>query len=328
MTRRSRGTIVGTILLLTLTGCSAGPATEPTEDGELRPVKITQSPTFDFAPIWVADELGFFQEQGIQVEFAEAVQSGAGQVAQISSGQVDLIPTSVAPVTLAKAEGVADLQSIVSTAAYAATEADDLTSLIVLADGGITRPADLSGKTVGVFSIGGIAQSMVAETIQSDGGDWTAVDYIQVPSDSAGGLLQSGEIDGAFVLTSAGLQLLDSGEFTSVSGIQSSTSISGASSLSLWSTPDWIAENEDIALSVRAAVEKAVEWAVDDANRGELDEILADNLGIPLESITSLPRANYQSSISRSDVKTIQAHMIEFGLIDSEIDVDSFIWNG
>lgn len=328
--RRGLGVLAAGALAFGVTACSAdaGDTDSSPSTGELRTVTITQALAQDFAPAWIADEMGFFEEEGIQAEFAEAVPTGAAQVAQISSGQVDLVPSSVSAASLARAQGVADLRAIVGTGAYPTDEEQDPSSLIVLAGSDITRPADLSGKTVGVFALGGTAQSTVAELIDNDGGDWTTVEFIQVPNDSAGGLLQSGEIAAAYTFSSTAVQLIDSGDFSRLSVVNSLTSLAGVNAMSLWSTPEWIAENEDVATSVRAAIAKAVEWAVDDDNREALDQLISEHIGTDVELLASLPRQNYQATISEDDIVTTQEQMIQYGVLEAKVDVDSFVWEG
>src|SRR5690625_7609517 len=93
----ARGGIAACALLLALAACSddaAGGETEtpeepttsaPDSEGdrdsspELRTVSITQAPLTYYAPIWIADELGFFAEEGIQIEFAESVPTEIGR---------------------------------------------------------------------------------------------------------------------------------------------------------------------------------------------------------------------------------------------------------
>jgi NitT/TauT family transport system substrate-binding protein len=67
--------------------------TEPTEEPEVSPetvkVKVVTLPFITFAPYYIAQEEGFFAEQGLEIEFVNLSQT-AEVIPALSSGQVDV----------------------------------------------------------------------------------------------------------------------------------------------------------------------------------------------------------------------------------------------
>lgn len=338
----ARGGIAACALLLALAACSddaAGGETEtpeepttsaPDSEGdrdsspELRTVSITQAPLTYYAPIWIADELGFFAEEGIQIEFAESVPTGAGQIAMITSGQVDVIASAPASMMQSLAEGL-ETQFIVGIADFASTDDTDSGGLIVPADSDITRPRDLNGRTVGVTSIQSMQQTKVAATIDHDGGDSTTVEFVQVPPPTMPGLLNTGEIDAAAPLQPGLTELLESGEYKRISGVNW-VALGGTPGLSIASTPQWISENTDTAEAIRRAIEVAVDWATDPSNRGQLNEILADHLEADVAILEKwLPDA-YNAEVSLSALEKLQTHLLDYGVMSDGVDLERLIW--
>ncbi|WP_433296395.1 ABC transporter substrate-binding protein [Actinoplanes sp. CA-030573] len=92
--------------------------------------------------VWVAKEKGFFSDAGIDVD----IQKGAGNVQNltlIKSGQAQF-----AALDFTGAEIQAGLGKFTNWRAVAAIHQQTLVSIMTTADTGITKPTDLTGKTV------------------------------------------------------------------------------------------------------------------------------------------------------------------------------------
>lgn len=324
--RRSLTGLVAGTALLTLVACSqSAPAgTETGGEDELRTVSITQSPLTYYAPVWIADELGFFEEEGIEIEFAESVPTGAGQIALITSGQVDVIASAPASMMQALAENL-ETQFIVGIADFASTDETDSGGIIVPTGSDITRPADLNNRTVGVSSIKSMQQTKVAATIDEDGGDSTTVEFVQVPPPSMTGLLETNEIDAAVPFQPGLTALLETGDFTRIAGANW-VALGGTPGLSIASTPEWIADNTDTAEAIRRAIEVAVDWANDEGNRDQLNEILAAHLEADVEILAKWIPDAYNAEISLSALEKLQQHLLDYDVMSSDVELEKLIW--
>lgn len=151
---------------LVLTACSGAAA--PAEDsaaGE-QPARVTFA--LDWAPntnhigVYVADELGYFDEAGLDVEI---LPYGSTSVAQlVSAGEADFGIGGQSGVQMARTAGL-DLLSV-----YRVTQTDT-GRLVVLGDReDLARPADLDGLVFGGFGAP-LYSALAASTIRGDGGE-------------------------------------------------------------------------------------------------------------------------------------------------------------
>jgi putative hydroxymethylpyrimidine transport system substrate-binding protein len=98
-------------------------------------------PNVDHLPIYVARENGYFTQQGIQVEIISPSET-ADALKLATVGNVDLA-VSYQPQTIIAADQGLTLKVIAPLVRH------PLTTLLFLADSGISHPRDLSGKKIG-----------------------------------------------------------------------------------------------------------------------------------------------------------------------------------
>ena len=153
--RRRFATIGGLALAaaLALTACSgSGGETGETDgaggDGELTPVKLQLQwlPQGQFAGYFAAQELGYFEEEGLEVEI---IPSGGDIVPQdaLANGDVDYAIAWV-PKVLGSIEAGANLIDIAQIFQRSGT------LQVSWADSGIESVADFEGKTIGSWGFG------------------------------------------------------------------------------------------------------------------------------------------------------------------------------
>lgn len=140
----------------------------------------------DHAPIVLAQELGYFADAGLAVQTV-APSDPNDPPRMVAAGRVDLAVSYQPQLHLSRHQGlpVTRVGTLVET---------PLTCLVVLADSGITTPADLSGRKVG-FAVAGV-QEVMLDAMLADGG--LAPDDIEQINIgwSIAPALMSGQVDG------------------------------------------------------------------------------------------------------------------------------------
>ncbi len=144
----------GIFLLLSLflwSACAGAPAgvTPPSAEGGLpsgsglTPIRLPMGyiPDVQFAPFYVADAKGFFREEGLEVTFDYSFETDG--VALTGSGEIPFTLASGEQVLLARAQGL----PVVYVAAWYQQYP---VAVAARADAGITTPADLKGRTIGL----------------------------------------------------------------------------------------------------------------------------------------------------------------------------------
>ncbi|WP_295171261.1 ABC transporter substrate-binding protein, partial [uncultured Paracoccus sp.] len=140
----------------------------------------------DHAPIVLAQELGYFADAGLAVQTV-APSDPNDPPRMVAAGRVDLAVSYQPQLHLSRHQGlpVTRVGTLVET---------PLTCLVVLADSGITTPADLSGRKVG-FAVAGVQEVMLDAMLTDGGLAPDDVEQINIGWSIAPALM-SGQVDG------------------------------------------------------------------------------------------------------------------------------------
>lgn len=189
-------------LALALTGCatggspaSGGAAAEPTT------VKVAHLPSTLFSPLYVAQDKGYFKEQGLTVEL-EAVKSGQDAIPLLASGKLDALAAGFsAGMFNARNEGM-EFQVVGSMGINTGDPANSPTMLIAnqkaFEAGTLTKVADLKGKKVaaagGPGATGGFLTASILETA---GLTLKDVEVVNLATPDMPNALKTGAVDAA-----------------------------------------------------------------------------------------------------------------------------------
>lgn len=143
------GVIVSLLLLLT-----------PAEAADKLTVLLDWFVNPDHAPIIIAEERGYFADEGLDVTIVPPADPSAPP-RLVAAGQADIAISYQPNLHLQIAEGLplVRIGTLVET---------PLNSLVVLADGPIDDIADLKGRTVG-FSVGGFEDALLGQMLEGKG---------------------------------------------------------------------------------------------------------------------------------------------------------------
>lgn len=126
-------------LFLTLTGCSS-----PKAAPEIAPVKVGMMPITDNSPFWVAEQQGYFKDEGIQVElmpFPSAIERDSAFAAgQIDAGIGDLLAVAAMNNSGTAVKAVSVGQG--------AVPGENRFAILSAPDSGITKPEQLANVPI------------------------------------------------------------------------------------------------------------------------------------------------------------------------------------
>lgn len=160
--------LITVVLLIILAACSS--QEEPVT------LKMALLPIMDTLPMYVAQEQGYFAEEGIVVEFVP-VASAPDRDQLIKAGQADGMVNELLSTMFYNSE-----QTEVSTVRYArrATPEFPHFSILAAADSGITSPSDLAGQEIGI-SEGTIIEYSTDRLLQAEGLSNEEIKTVAVP---------------------------------------------------------------------------------------------------------------------------------------------------
>ena len=146
MKRLTINTLLATLMVLTLLVWAPGAFS-----AEKLTLMLDWFPNVDHAPIYVAQEKGYFKDKGIEVTIITPSET-SDALKLAATGQVDLAVSYQPQTTIAAAQGL-DLKVVAPLVRH------PLTTLLFL-DDAIKSPADLSGKKIG-YTVPGLMDIML-----------------------------------------------------------------------------------------------------------------------------------------------------------------------
>jgi NitT/TauT family transport system substrate-binding protein len=305
-----------------LLGCSSDDGSGEGSGGEAQgteTVALGTIPIIDVAPVYLGQEQGFFEDEGIELDLS-AGQGGAAIVPGVASGSIDIGFGNNLSLVVAASSGL-PLQVIASGVDSTGDAATDPFA-IVTADPAITRPADLAGRTVATNTINAIGDTAVKASVRADGGDPDAVTFVELPFPNMGASLTAGDVDAAwiaepFITINApqGIRVLTDPllDFTDVQVEVSS----------YFTSTQFAAENADLVERFTTAMDRSLEYA--QQNPDAVREILPTYLEITPELAAQVRLPEWNTEVSEETFEMWTELPEAQGLFDGEVDLDALL---
>jgi NitT/TauT family transport system substrate-binding protein len=186
-------------LLVAACGGSGGTAAPASgSSGGADKVTVGVIPIVDVAPIYLGIQQGFFSDRNLDVTM-ESGQGGAAIVPGVVSGQFQFGFSNVTSLILARSKGL-PLKMVAAGNSSTGEDGKDFSAVVVKKDSPIASAADLAGKTVSVNTLNNIGDTTIRQSIKKDGGDPSAVKFVELPFPDMPAALAEGRVDAAWVV--------------------------------------------------------------------------------------------------------------------------------
>lgn len=328
---RSRLPLVATALTLVtaLSGCSllGGSDEEPEPrsggDGKLETTDLTVSimKTTDLAPFHLAMQEGFFEDEGLNVEFVDAP-SGGESVNKLIAGEVDISYSSYTPFFLAESRKAGQAKGGIKIVADAASAGPNSCMVVALPTSSVKSVQDMAGKRVAVTATGTISDLLTMSTLKTKGVDYKSIQWIKTPFPATADALKAGNVDAAFVTepflsqtqTVAGALPI----FDTATGPTADMPVAG------WgSTGDFVKNNPNTIAAFQRAMQKGTDLALSD--RTLVEPLLVKFSGVDENIAKVATLLTFQSKLDASRIQRVPDLMKEFEVITEELDVSTMI---
>lgn len=194
---KSRGYLI--ILALTITGlllggCSSGKggqektAAQQSGTREVVEFKYPDNPSFDL--FYIADELGYFKDSGVQPKYVGKIAEGQ-IIPSVGTGAIDF-GNRHTPLVIAAIAGGSDVK-IIAAGTQSRPDSPHM-KYFVRADSPIKGVQDLVGKKIGINSFGACSE-YVTKKYLADNGLEGKVQFIQTPNEQLDLVLKQGAVD-------------------------------------------------------------------------------------------------------------------------------------
>jgi NitT/TauT family transport system substrate-binding protein len=155
---------------LVLQGCTGSPAVKTQTLPDIGPIKVGYLPILGHASLYIAQDKGYFKEQGLTVEL-QTFNSGANMIAPLSVGQLDVGSGETGTALLnAIAQGL-DIKIVQGTGSMPKGHSGNpfLVRKDLYDSGEVTTFADLKGKKIAINAPRGMVEYLVSEVLAKGG---------------------------------------------------------------------------------------------------------------------------------------------------------------
>lgn len=237
-------------LVATSCGSSTGSETSEEVTSEVIAMNIAVDGFTLGAPVWVALENGYFAEEGLEVT-PVSFQTGFEAVQALPAGEVDIAWA----LDFATVSSSSDKLAVLSVVSSPAPGFHKMTF-----GKGISSPADLEGKKIGVIE--GTAQSYVSTLWTRANGLEGSVELVPLPGAfELVAALKTGEIQASFLFGAAVAEVTEDSGLTIIGDDSSVLKLQGVYALS---TAEYANANTEAISRMLRAIQKANEAIVAD----------------------------------------------------------------
>jgi NitT/TauT family transport system substrate-binding protein len=313
---------------MTLSGCNllggSDDSAEPTPDSsdlETSIVKLSIMKTTDLAPFHLAWQNGYFDDEGLDVQFVDAP-SGGESTNKLIAGEVDIAYASYTPFFLAESRQAARDSGGIKIIAEASSAGPDSCVVVALPTSSVKSVQDMENKRVAITAPNTISDLLVMSAMKASGLDHRGVEWVQTPFPQTADRLTAGEVDAAFVtepfIEDAKRRAGAVPVFDTAVGPTENLPTAG------WaSTGDFVKQNPKTVAAFQRAMLRGTDKAK--ADRSLVTPLLVEFSGVDEETAKNATLLTFQSELDAERIQRVPDLMLEFEVIPSEIDAASMI---
>ena len=317
-------------LLFGTAACSsaAEPAGDSTADAAPDQVTVNSLNIVALGPMFVAQEKGFFADQGIENTYTDA--DIYAQMALQSQGNLDVNIPGLGGAFFNAINQNLKLRAVADRNQYKCTADSLLVVRTDLYDAGVDSVADLAGKNVAILARGSSTEYWLSRALAEEGltiddlGTLTTLGYPDIAN-----ALKTGAIDAGFLAQPIGYGILADG--TAKRLLATYEIVPDEQQGLITMSEKFIDERPEVAARWLAGWLEGVRYYLDPANRDEVVEIIAEATSVPVETLEALygtdqwPYMNPNGAVDTTiAMEEDGAWLLEQGVIESLPAVDKW----
>ncbi|MET9969596.1 ABC transporter substrate-binding protein [Streptomyces sp. NPDC006356] len=321
MRRLSAGLTAGALLLVA-TACGSsddGSSKAGASSGGVTTVKVGLIPIVDVAPLYLGQKQGFFEKQGLKLEFTTA-QGGAAIVPGVASGQFQFGFSNVTSLMVAQSNGV-PVKAVANGIASTGVAGKDFGALMVKKGSALKSPKELEGKKVAINTLKNINETAVRESVRKAGGDPDKVNFVELAFDQMPAALDQGQIDAAMVVEPATATIRSQG------GVEiASPLVDVAPNLTVamyFASTQYAQQNPDVVKKFQDATAESLAYA--DAHPDEARQIITTYTKIPADVLAKVTLPKWPAEANRSSIEALMKLGETDGLFKKTPDLDALL---
>ena len=274
-------------------------------------VRVVTPPLTNYAPLIVARDNGWFEEENLTVSWSTVTQT-AVSIEAVYGGSAEFGGGGILEPMIARGNGL-DVMLAVPTARIRSSPPDN-SGIVVRANSDIREPADLAGKRVSVGLINSINHVHMVEWLRKKGVDAKTVQFTEIPFPQMADALMQNRLDAVWAVEPFLTVMRKTGNVR-VLGYPYQDNVPNMDITAFFAKETWLKANTDVARRFKQAYQRAVNH-LNNASKDERDGFVAKFTGMRPELVAemSLPvfptefglpslRANMELAVSQRLVK-------------------------
>ncbi len=319
--RKGTAALAVAALVGVLAGCggsdkaatASGPGPE-TSDLKIGVIKIA-----GVTPIFAAQKLGYFKDEGLNVTL-ETSSGGAASLPLVSQGELQITNAPAVSVILGREKGF-DF-SILPPSLDAEPQAPGQTAVLASNTSGVKTLSDLAGKKVGVNTINSVNWLYNRQLLKKAGVDLKTVTYVELPFPSMIDALNQGSVDAIDVPQPFLFVAQQTGKVKTLGytflDVQPSVPITGYAA-----SQKWIDKNPKTLAAFERAMTKAVEYMR--SHEAEAKQLIVEYTGAKADLVAQIPLNKWSTTTNPEQIQKTADLMLEAGMIKQKVDVTKYI---
>lgn len=285
-------------------------------------LKVSIIPIVDTAPLFTAQQQGYFAAEGLEVDTTPVV-GGAAGIPGAVAGAYDVVYTNVVSTLQAKQQGL-DIRVLLSGSA-AGSSPPDTAGLIKRKGDPIATGKDLEGKVMAVNQRNNINWLFAAAWIRKTGGDTAKVTFREVPFPQMPDAVKIKQADAAHAvdpflsnaLRDPALEILAwpwSGVLPAVRAAH-------------WvATGETVEKKPDALRKFVRAMRKGADWL--NANNGNEDfyKLISSYTRLNREQLQSMKIRQIETDVDVPDMRRLAGLARENGLLDRDLPFEQMVF--
>lgn len=311
------------LLALGATACGSGGAgggqSAAVESGKPAKVVVGLLSVAAVAPAYLGDDKGFFEKEGLDVEF-RPVQGGAEAVPMLMSNEIQFTFGNAISMAYAQLQGI-NMQ-FVTEGAQGGTNAKDATSGIVVSKkSGIKSAEDLAGKTFGVNQLKALGEITIRTALDKRGVDTSKIKFVEIDFPEMNAALANGSIDAAFSTEPFMSQALAAGNRNVMDAISETAphlSLSG-----YFTSKQYAEQNPDVVKRFQRAMNRSLDYAA--SHEDEVRAVIPQHTKVPPKVAEMMKLPHWTSELNVDSIRLLISQGRKYGLFKKDIDVDAML---
>jgi NitT/TauT family transport system substrate-binding protein len=297
-------------------GCSGSGGSSAAGPLEKTNLVVAAVPAMDSAGLYIAQQRGYFAQEGLHVQIVPAI-SSSDVIKQQLAGKFDITAGAYPSYILADEQQHANLKVLVA----GSTMAPNVQEVVVPAGSHITKMSQLSGKTITLNALNNIGQLLVDAMMQDNAVPGTPRYDVQ-PFPAMGPLLAQHK------LTAAWLPEPFISEYEEKYGVEplADANQGAAESLPIEGyvvTQSWLNKYPHTAEAFKIAMDKA--QAVAATNLDEVQKAMTEFAGVPKLAASVLPSPGFPTNTQAGPLQRVITLMVNFGLMNQGYNAANLI---